>query len=117
VTEADLAPLPPIAAWYLRAMGMVGGPRTWSLRAHFTGHFRRGPDQPWLPVDAWQYNSGVELARVFRMRLLVARLRPLFPLSAAAAPTLASHISTEQYLSGLRRILDGLTARTLTRQS
>src|SRR3954462_2120623 len=37
-----------------------------------------------------------------------------FPLSAAAATTMASHISTEQYLWGLRRILDGVTAQTLT---
>jgi len=34
-----------------------------------------------------------------------------FPLSAAAATTMAGYISTEQYLWGLRRILDGLTAR------
>ena len=32
-----------------------------------------------------------------------------FPLSAAAATTMASYISTEQYLWGLRRLLDGLT--------
>jgi TetR/AcrR family transcriptional regulator, tetracycline repressor protein len=40
-----------------------------------------------------------------------------FPLSAAAATTMASHVSTEQYLWGLRRILDGLPARTLTTRS
>ncbi|MCU1617620.1 MAG: Transcriptional regulator, TetR family [Frankiales bacterium] len=34
-----------------------------------------------------------------------------FPLSAAAATTMAGYISTEQYLWGLRRILDGITAR------
>jgi hypothetical protein len=78
VTEADVATLPPVAARYLRAMGVVGRPRTWSLRAHFTGRFRRGPDQPWLPLDAWQYNSGVEVARLFRMRLLVARVVPMW---------------------------------------
>src|SRR4051812_7568703 len=77
-TEAHLAPLPPVAARYLRAMGVVGRPRTWSLRAHFTGRFRRGPDQPWLPLDAWQYNSGVEVARLFRMRLLVARVASMW---------------------------------------
>jgi hypothetical protein len=30
--------------------------------------------------------------------------------SAAAAATMAGYISTEQYLWGLRRILDGITA-------
>jgi hypothetical protein len=78
VTEDDLAPLPPVAARYLRAMGVVGRPRTWSLRAHFTGRFRRGPQQPWLPMDAWQYNSGLEVARLFRMRLTVARVLPMW---------------------------------------
>jgi TetR/AcrR family transcriptional regulator, tetracycline repressor protein len=34
-----------------------------------------------------------------------------FPLSAAAATTMAAHVSTEQYLWGLRRILDGLPSR------
>jgi AcrR family transcriptional regulator len=33
-----------------------------------------------------------------------------FPRSAAAAATMAGYISTEQYLWGLRRILDGITA-------
>jgi hypothetical protein len=55
-----------------------GRPATWSLRAHFTGRFRRGPDQPWLPLDAWQYNSGLEVARLFRMRLLVGRVVPMW---------------------------------------
>src|SRR3954453_23077347 len=34
-----------------------------------------------------------------------------FPRSAEAAATMAGYISTEQYLWGLRRILDGITAR------
>lgn len=78
VTEVDLDGLPPVAARYLRAMGVVGRPRTWSLRAHFIGRFRRGPDQAWMPLDAWQYNSAVEMARLFRMRLLFARVVPMW---------------------------------------
>jgi TetR/AcrR family tetracycline transcriptional repressor len=34
-----------------------------------------------------------------------------FPRSAEAAATMAGYVSTEQYLWGLRRILDGITAR------
>jgi TetR/AcrR family tetracycline transcriptional repressor len=34
-----------------------------------------------------------------------------FPLSAAATDTMAGYVSTEQYLWGLRRILDGLVVR------
>jgi hypothetical protein len=78
VTEADLADLPPPAARYLRAMGVVGRLRTWSFRAHFVGRFRRRVDQPWMPMDAWQYNSAVEVARLFRMRLTAARVVPMW---------------------------------------
>jgi hypothetical protein len=78
VTEADLAGLPSAAARYLWAMGVVGRPRTWSLRAHFVGRFRRGPDQPWMPMDAWQYSSGIEVARLFRMRLTFAHVVPMW---------------------------------------
>jgi hypothetical protein len=78
VTEADLAGLPPLAAHYLRAMGVLGRPRAWSLRAHFVGRFRRRPDQPWMPLNAWQYNSAVEVARLFRMRLVVGRVVPMW---------------------------------------
>ena len=78
VTEADLAGLPSVAARYLRAMGVVGRPRPWSLRAHLTGRFRLRPTAPWLPMDAWHYDSGVEVARLFRMRLLMGRVLPMW---------------------------------------
>lgn len=78
VTEADLAGLPPVAVRYLRAMGVVGRPRTWSFQAHFVGRFRRRPDHAWMPMDAWQYNSAVEVARLFRMRLTAARVVPMW---------------------------------------
>lgn len=78
VTEADVAGLPPVAVRYLRAMGVVGSPRTWSLLAHFTGRFRRGPGERWMPLDAWQYNSAVEVARLFRMRLMFAGVVPMW---------------------------------------
>ena len=78
VTEADLAGLPPVVARYLRAMGTVGRPRTWSLRAHFVGRFRRGPDQAWMPMDAWQYNTTAPVTRLFRMRLMFARVVPMW---------------------------------------
>src|SRR4051812_3574687 len=80
VTDADVAGLPPAAAHYLRAMGVLGRPRTWSLRAHFVGRFRRRPDQPWMPLNAWQYNSAVGVARLFRGRLGVGRVLPMWGL-------------------------------------
>lgn len=78
VTEADLDGLPSPAARYLRAMGVLGRPRTWSLRAHVVGRFRRRPDQPWMPMDAWQYNAAVEVGRLFRMRLVFGRVLPMW---------------------------------------
>jgi hypothetical protein len=78
VTEADLDVLPAVVRRYLRAMGVLGRPRTWSLRGHFAGRFRRRPDQPWMPLSASQYNSTVEVARLFRMRLVVGRVLPMW---------------------------------------
>ena len=37
-----------------------------------------------------------------------------FPRSAAAAPTMAGYISTDQYLWGLRRVLDGIRPLDIT---
>ncbi len=78
VTEGDLTGLPPAAVRYLEAMGVVGRPRTWSLRAHLTGRFRRRTDGPWLPSDAWQYSTSAEVARLYRMRLLVGGVVPMW---------------------------------------
>ncbi len=51
-------------------MAVVGRPRVWSLRASFAGRFRFGPEQPWRKVETWQYNSSLDLARIFHMRML-----------------------------------------------
>jgi hypothetical protein len=76
VTEEDLAKLPPAARRYMHFMGVVGRPRDWSFRAGWRGHFRRGPNEEWLPCEAWQYDSAIEVARVFHMRLSLANLLP-----------------------------------------
>jgi hypothetical protein len=78
VTEDDLSGLPEPAARYQRAMGVVGRPRTRSFRAHVAGRFRLGPGRPWMPLDAWQYNAADEVARLFRMRLTMAGVLPLW---------------------------------------
>ena len=44
-----------------------------------------------------------------RQRAFAATPADHFPHSAAAATTMAGYVSTEQYLWGLRRILDGIT--------
>jgi TetR/AcrR family tetracycline transcriptional repressor len=49
-----------------------------------------------------------------RHRALAATPAEHYPRAAAAAVTLAGYISTQQYLWGLRRVLDGITTTTTT---
>lgn len=77
ITEDDLARLPPVVRRYLTFMGVVGRPRVWSFRVRFAGRFRLSPTAPWMPAEAWQYNSGVDVARIFTMRLRAAHVVPM----------------------------------------
>lgn len=77
VTDADLAGLPDAVQRYMRFMGVVGRPRDWSFRARFVGRFRMRPDAGWATAEAWQYNSAVEIARVFVLRIRLAHLVPV----------------------------------------
>jgi hypothetical protein len=74
VVDADLEGRPEPAQRYLRFMGVVGRPRDWSFRVRFRGRFRRTPTEAWMPCDAWQYNSSIDVARIFVMRLRFAHL-------------------------------------------
>ena len=69
VSEADVASLPAPAQRYLRFMHVIGSPRVWSFRVGRTGRFRRGPREPWRSIEAWQYDTSVEIARMFYMRI------------------------------------------------
>lgn len=75
--EADLARLPDPVQRYLRFMGVVGRPRDWSLRVRFTGGFRLSPKQSFMPCEAWTYDTRLELARIFHMRLRLLGLLPM----------------------------------------
>ena len=77
VGEKDLAGLPAAAQRYLHAMGVVNRPRDWSFQAHLTGRFRLRRQGSWLPAEVWQYNSAVEVARVFHMRIDFASVVPM----------------------------------------
>jgi hypothetical protein len=77
VTEQDIAGLPEAAQRYLHAMGVVGRPRDWSFQAHITGRFRLRGEGSWMPAEVWQYNSAVEVARVFHMRIGFAKELPM----------------------------------------
>jgi len=77
VTEDDLASLPPTVQRYLRAMSVLNRPRDWSFQAHITGRFRLRGRGSWMPAEVWQYNSEVEVARVFQMRIDFASVVPM----------------------------------------
>lgn len=77
VTGEEVSALPPTVQRYLRFMGVVGRPPDWSFRARFRGRFRLRPRQRWMPLEAWQYNSAVDVARIFHMRVRWAGVVPM----------------------------------------
>lgn len=77
VTDADVDPLPAPARRFLHFMEVVGKPKTKSVRAHAFGGFRMKKDGPFLPCEAWQYDSAVDVARVFMMKMRLASLLPV----------------------------------------
>jgi hypothetical protein len=77
VTASDIAALPEPAQRYLRFMGVVGRPRDWSFRARVAGRFRRSATAGWLPCECWQYNTRLEVARIFHIRLRMGGLVPV----------------------------------------
>jgi len=78
VTESDLAALPAPARRYMQFMGVVGRPRDWSFCARWDARFRMGPDKPWMPCEVWQYNTSLEITRVFHMRMRMGGLVPTY---------------------------------------
>jgi len=77
VTEDDLASLPATVRRYMEFMGVAGRPKDWSFRARFVGRFRLRPHADWLPAEAWQYNTALEVGRVYRMRIGFAFMLPM----------------------------------------
>ena len=77
VSEQEFAALPASVQRYLRAMGVLGRPRDWSFQAHLTGRFRLKGQGSWMPAEVWQYNSALEVARIFHMRIDFASVVPM----------------------------------------
>ena len=77
VSEADLACLPDVVQRYMRFMGVVGRQKDWSFQARFVGRFRMRAGVGWMPSEAWQYNSGATIARIFVMRVRFAGVVPM----------------------------------------
>lgn len=77
VHEEQLARLPEPARRFMRFMGVVGRPRDFTLRVGWTGMFRLHPDKPAVACEAWQYNTGGDIARVFVMKLRMGGVLPV----------------------------------------
>ncbi|MBL0172877.1 MAG: hypothetical protein IPP90_19660 [Gemmatimonadaceae bacterium] len=67
VTEADLAPLPPLVQGYLRRVGVVGWPHVWNFRASFSADFKMNQASPWMNASVEQYEFFNPSARLFFM--------------------------------------------------
>lgn len=77
IEAADLAGLPATVQRYLEFMEVLGRPRTWSIRSRWTGGFRMRPDRPFASCEAWQYDSSLEITRIFHMRMRLAGIFPI----------------------------------------
>ncbi len=94
LADAGLDPTAAARASYLLIVYVFG-----SIALEVADQHEPGP----LPPEAERMAT--------RHRTLAATPAGEFPRSAAAAATMAGYISTEQYLWGLRRILDGISTR------
>ena len=99
LADAGLDPTAAARASYLLIVYVFG-----SIALEVADQHEPGP----LPPEAERMAT--------RHRTLAATPAGEFPRSAAAAATMAGYISTEQYLWGLRRVLDGI-AVSLPRRS
>jgi hypothetical protein len=97
VTVDHLDGLPGAAQWYLRFMGVLGRPADRSFLAHLTGRFRMRPRWPWMPCEAWQYNSSPRVVRLFHMRADAFGILPV--------------IGTDTYVDGHGRFVGKLAGR------
>ncbi|HUA58835.1 MAG TPA: DUF6544 family protein [Verrucomicrobiae bacterium] len=99
ITETDVAPLPVTARRYLRFMRVVGRGQDWSFRLAMRGRFRTKPRGRWMNCETWQYNSRIDVARIFHIRVRFAGL--------------ASVIARDTYLNGTGhmriRLMDRIT--------
>jgi TetR/AcrR family tetracycline transcriptional repressor len=91
--DAGLDPTAAAQATYLLVVYVFG-----SIALEVADQHHPGP----LPPEADRM--------AIRERVFSATSADHFPRSAAAAPTMAGYISTGQYVWGLRRVLDGITA-------
>ncbi|MEU4294786.1 TetR/AcrR family transcriptional regulator [Kribbella sp. NPDC026596] len=97
LNDAGLHPTDAARAAYLLIVYVFG-----SIALEVADLHRPGP----LPPEPERIDT--------RLRAFAATPAEHYPRTAAAAPELAGYISTEQYVWGLRRVLDGITTSAAT---
>lgn len=75
--KMDDPTLPEAVQLYLRFMGATAAARDASLLVEWSGRFRMHPRRRWMKVDAIQYNTSVEVARYWKMRLRFGGVVPI----------------------------------------
>lgn len=68
----DLQDLPVCVQKWINHSGMLGQPKTHTVRLTQTGRLRMEPDKPWMPVDAVQYINIDKPAFVWKARVQMA---------------------------------------------
>jgi hypothetical protein len=68
ITDADLAPLPPLVQTYLRRVGVVGRPGVHDVRVRWRGRMRSKPDAAWMEIRAEQHDFFDQPSRFFLMK-------------------------------------------------
>jgi TetR/AcrR family tetracycline transcriptional repressor len=96
LADAGLDPTDAAHAAYLLIVYLFG-----SIALEVAAHHRPGP----LPPEPERIAT--------RRRAFAATPADRYPRAAAAAATLAGYISTEQFVWGLHRVLDGITTNTV----
>src|SRR3954452_7265084 len=94
LADAGLDPTDAARAAYLLIVYVLGSMALEVADAHGSGPLPAEPERVTAPSRAMPPTTGVA-----------------FPRSTAAAPTMTGYISTEQYLWGLHRVLDGISTR------
>jgi hypothetical protein len=74
ITSEMLEGLPAPVQRYLTYSGVLGKPRIKTVRILFSGRFRRGMDQPWMPMTADQVYTTNPPGFVWKARFKVAGL-------------------------------------------
>jgi hypothetical protein len=97
LADAGLDPTEAARAAYLLIVYVFG-----SIALEVAAHHRPGP----LPPEPERVAT--------RHRAFAETPANRYPRTAAAAATLAGYISTQQYIWGLRRVLDGITTNATT---